>query len=389
MYISAFLHRQELFEITERWLSDALRPEDALQITRILTYDSFIAWHTALEFVQSLNRRLGHPKALQRPLYRKRDLKDFITAETPPASGRIGELIASYRRMPEFFYVGSPMAGYLFHDREGRALGVCRFKRVKRIAEKASRYAALFMYERVRRQSEALMRDAGTPLSPEAPLTRDLLAAAERRIILHIRREGLELPARPMTIRDVVGAKIVDRGFGPEGLAAAIADMPRAAVVDREDHRGNYNAIHYNVRLAVDPAPVVAAFDASPHRTVCRRRGLAADGGTADFEAFIEGGADDLSLDLILTTPEELLESEIGRSMHETRIFHQRQEGTVYGNIPVNIEYIIEYLLAVGLSPVVAVDEIPIKIWGRYLPDTLSYCIRNLYGIPEFSLLDA
>jgi hypothetical protein len=74
--------------------------------------------------------------------------------------------------------------------------------------------------------------------------------------------------------------------------------------------------------------------------------------------------------------------------MHEARIFRQRQERALYGNIPVNIEYILEYLLAVGLSPVVKIDEIPFKIWGRYLPDTLSFCIRRLYGIPEFSLID-
>ncbi len=74
--------------------------------------------------------------------------------------------------------------------------------------------------------------------------------------------------------------------------------------------------------------------------------------------------------------------------MHESRIFLQRQEQELYGNISLNIEYIIEYLLAVGLSPTVHLDEIPIKIWGRYLPDTLSYRLRRLYNTPEYSLSD-
>ena len=74
--------------------------------------------------------------------------------------------------------------------------------------------------------------------------------------------------------------------------------------------------------------------------------------------------------------------------MHESRIFMQRQQQELYGNISLNIEYIIEYLLAVGLSPKVHMDEIPIKIWGRYLPDTLSYRIRRLYQMPEYSLID-
>lgn len=387
MYISAFLHRRELFEITTRWLSDQLHSEDGLQITRILTYDSFIAWHTLVDFVETLTRRLAPVRVCRLPLHRKRDLKDFITTE-PPATARIAGLIASYRRLPEFFYVGSPMVGYLFHEPAGRPLAICRFKRVRRIAEKASRYAALHMYERVRRQTEALVQNAGGILSPDGSPPPDLLAKAERRINLHIRRSGLDLPVAPMTIRDVVGAKIVDRGFGTTGLEAAIATLPQADILEKETHRGDYNATHYTVRLCIDPARLVAAFDASPHQATCRRHGLPGNLGTPDFEAFVGDGAKNLSLDLILTTPAELIESEIGRSMHETRILRQRQKNTVFGDIPMNIEFIIEYLLAVGLSPVVTIEEIPIKIWGRYLPDTLSACIQRLNGVPELSFVE-
>jgi hypothetical protein len=58
MYLSAYTHRRQLLQITERWLSNQLAPDDALQITRIITYDSFIAWHTLVFFVQTLTRRL-------------------------------------------------------------------------------------------------------------------------------------------------------------------------------------------------------------------------------------------------------------------------------------------------------------------------------------------
>jgi hypothetical protein len=388
MYISAYSQRRQLFNITERWLSDQLSPDDALQITRIITYDSFIAWHTLVDFVQCLTRRLGHPKARARALYRKKDLKDFITATAWTDSPRTAELIAAYRRMPEFYYVGSPMAGYLFHDPTGRTLSICRFKRIKRIAEKASRYAALHIHSHLRQQTESLLQDAGATPSQDGNLPPDLTARAEKETIAAIRRAGLVLPRDAMEIRDVVGAKIVDWGFGPSGLEAAIAELPGTLILEREIHQGVYNAIHYTIQLKTEARPIIEAFAASSHRQTCRRRGLSTDDGMADFETFIHSGASDLSLDLILTTYEELLESEIGRSMHETRIFLQRQERTLFGNIPVNIEYIIEYLLAVGLSPVTQIEEIPIKLWGRYLPDTLSYCIRRLYGIPEYTLID-
>jgi len=58
MYLSAFLHRTEFFEITSRWLSDRLEPEDPLKITRIITYDSFAAWETLLFFINELLKSL-------------------------------------------------------------------------------------------------------------------------------------------------------------------------------------------------------------------------------------------------------------------------------------------------------------------------------------------
>jgi hypothetical protein len=387
MNITAYCHRRQLLQITERWLANRLAPDDALQITRIVTYDGFIAWHTMVAFVQSLTRRLGHAKVRTLSLYRKKDLKDFITAATPTASPRAAELIAAYRSLPDAYYIGSPMAGYLLHDPAGRVLSICRFKRTKRIAEKASRYAALHLCGDLRRQTQAPMGVADAAPSPAGHLSAEPQARTEAEIIAAIRSRGLRLPRRVMEIRDVVGAKIIDWGFGPAGLEAAVADLPGATVLEKEVHRGVYNAIHYTVGLQIQPDPIVAAFGASPHQKTCRRRGLP-DAGTDDFASFLRSGAPDLSLDLILTTHDELLESELGRSMHETRIFRQRQERALYGNIALNIEYLIEYLLAVGLSPATIIDEIPIKLWGRYLPDTLSYCIRRLYGIPEFTLID-
>ena len=37
------MHRDELLEITNRWFSNKLEPDDPLRITRIITYDSFAA----------------------------------------------------------------------------------------------------------------------------------------------------------------------------------------------------------------------------------------------------------------------------------------------------------------------------------------------------------
>jgi hypothetical protein len=47
-----------------------------------------------------------------------------------------------------------------------------------------------------------------------------------------------------------------------------------------------------------------------------------------------------------------------------------------------------EYLIAVAFSPQIKLSGLPIKLWGRYLPDTLSSHIRRLYGLPDPDLLD-
>jgi hypothetical protein len=246
----------------------------------------------------------------------------------------------------------------------------------------------LHIRERLKQHSEKLMHETGAASATQDTPAAEFQRRAEEDLMATIRDGGLKLPRLEMKIRDVVGAKIIDWGFGAEGLEAALKDLPRVRILEKEIHRGVYNAIHYAIGLQVEPDPILAAFAASTHRQTCRRRGLSTGDGTADFDAFLHNGVADVSLDLILTTYEELLESEIGRSMHEARIFRQRQEESLIGNIPANIGHIIEYLLAVGLSPVTRIDEIPIKLWGRYLPDTLSYCIRKLYGIPEYTLID-
>jgi len=140
--------------------------------------------------------------------------------------------------------------------------------------------------------------------------------------------------------------------------------------------------------LLVDFDYLVQRFRDSHKSFDCTKRGVSQENIQEDFARFLVTGSNSVQVDLILTTFEELIESEIGRSMHESRIFHQRQQQTYFGNIPTNVEYIIEYLLAVALSPVVFIDEIPIKIWGRYLPDSLSYSIRKLYNMPEHSLIE-
>ena len=46
MYLTSFIHREDLFNITERWLCGRLKPDDGLRITQILICDGFVLGET-------------------------------------------------------------------------------------------------------------------------------------------------------------------------------------------------------------------------------------------------------------------------------------------------------------------------------------------------------
>jgi hypothetical protein len=387
MYITAFPHRDELFDITNRWFSNNLMPDDPLRITRIVNYDSFTAWETMLGFVTKLNRELCRDEVHRKSIAIKKELKDFICNAEDPKSDRIRRLISEYKNLPEYHFIGSPVAGAIFHDTKNRIVSICRLKRAKRIAEKTSRYAALHITQKIQETAKDLwLKFSGHPTMPGS-LPDDVLTEAEKQLMLSIKKNGFRLPVDIMEIKDVMGIKIVQNGVCESELESVIHRFPGARIIEKETHSGRYNATHYVAELKVDLKEVTNKFSQLKEHTMFTGRGLPAANIVGDFAAFAKTGADRVQLDLILITFEELIESEIGRSMHEVRIFKQRQHQNSFGNIPINIEYLIEYLIAVALSPVVRIDDIPIKIWGRYLPDTLGYRIRSLYNMPGHTIV--
>ena len=89
-----------------------------------------------------------------------------------------------------------------------------------------------------------------------------------------------------------------------------------------------------------------------------------------------------INVELILSNFPDLVESELGNSIHEERIIAQRDSKVYKGYLPMNVEFLLEYLFAVGFSPETNIDRLPIKLWGRYLPDTLISYVRRLYHLP-------
>ncbi len=97
-------------------------------------------------------------------------------------------------------------------------------------------------------------------------------------------------------------------------------------------------------------------------------------------------GEQTIRLEIIVSSFAEMLESEIGRCMHEDRIMRQRQDQHYDGHLARNIEFLLEFMFALPASCETRLDQLPIQIWKRYLPDYFDEVRRNLFRAPSVEL---
>ena len=82
-----------------------------------------------------------------------------------------------------------------------------------------------------------------------------------------------------------------------------------------------------------------------------QRRGFSPEGADRAFAEFVCSGEEDVLLEIILSTYQEMLESEIGRCIHEDRIIEQRLRQQYRGPLARNIQCLMEYLFTFPSSP--------------------------------------
>ena len=80
-------------------------------------------------------------------------------------------------------------------------------------------------------------------------------------------------------------------------------------------------------------------------------RGLSETELKRGLEPLLDRAKPTLKLELILSTFSDMVESELGNSLHEERIVAQRDNKVYKGYIPMNVEFLIEYLFARGSQP--------------------------------------
>jgi hypothetical protein len=391
VYLTSFVHGESLFRIAERWLRGHLDPNDGRRVTEILICDNFVLGHT-LDAVASQLLHMTHRRPIRmREIRYKGELRDAICANPWDRTPRVEELIGRYLENPDFFYREAPIQGVMCADDEDRLVGLYRLKRPRRIAEKANRYIANWIFEVV--QSEALRRASERAqrlripverlLTPEEEMFQEFVGSEEA-MVRGFRDGTLHLDKSAVAIHDVGGIKVVADAEQLSQLEETLEGQLMLRVVGREKHQGDYRASSIILEVPWDREDICRNFKEGQCWERYRHRGIAQEELEHGLEPFLEDAAPTIHIEVILSTFPDMVESELGASIHEERILAQRDQRTYRGYIPTNVEFIVEYLLAVGFSPTTRVDHLPIKLWGRYLRDTVISRIRELYGISDY-----
>lgn len=388
MYLSSVTQRDRLFEVATRWFADRPEPGDGRFATEVFVYEGVIWAPTVRSFVSDILGATRPGPVRLRRLHSKDALRTALAEAYRGMSGRADELFGQFRRYPEEFFPRTPADLVLATGGDGRPRAMVRIKRVRRIAEKASRRVADRLAERIHATAHGFAaeraRQAGVPLegfasSPEAMF--DDFARAERAVSRAFRDEALSFAPRELRVDDVLGVKFVGSPEELGRIERAVAEHAGVRGVEREEHRGRYNDVNLLVDLALPPASAIVDAARDQDWRFAAGRGLAPDALAKGFAGYVETGARTVRAEIILTTPEELVESEFGRSIHEQRILEQRRSVSYSGRIAGNASFLIEYLLMLALSPRVEAGALPVKMWGQYLPDVYALAVWELFGI--------
>jgi hypothetical protein len=387
--LGSFLHRQELADIIGRALEARLRPEDAFRLKVLVNLNSYALRLYSSTLAESIFRDVVGTDVAQLRAHTKGELKDLIASNPPYVTSRIDDLVQRYRKFPEDYYRETPYEGVAFTVGDPpRYVGSRRIKRIRRIAEKCSRRIVDYLIEQVRQRADELAAERArrVGVSKEQLITPpDEMAEeyrhAERRVMKSV-REGLFAAAMPQFyIDDGVGIRIVASAASSPGIDEYLRGRPDLTVVDEKRFSGRYSGRNMVMawRLPRDALALHVPDEAAER--VLLARGVAPNRHAlldrwSDFVLTAEGH---VRFEVALIDYEALLESEIGRSMHEEHILELREMPQYRGRLAQNVESLMLFLFAYALSSATTLDELPIRLNGTYLPDYIDSVLRPLY----------
>jgi hypothetical protein len=385
MYLSGLIHRDRLFDVASRWLADRVERDDGRVLTEIFAFERAITAPVVRSLLADLARTIRPSELRLTRVTTKDHVRRAIVHACVDPTPRTEQLLAHYREFPEEFFARTPVHMSLVTDASGSLVGMVRRKRIRRIADKVSRKVADLLADEIQTAAKGLAAaragSAGLELE-EMVSTRqqmiDEFAAAERIIADRIRTGHLDLDPDQVRVDDVIGVKIIGTPDELARIETALDARDGTFACESEVHEGSYAGTHFLVDLELPPIERTIARFNGIDWSFAEGRGLSAYHLEERLVDYLSSANSTFRVELILTTLDDLIESEFGRCIHEVRILEQRDRSSYSGRIAQNASSIIEYMLELAISPTVAIDELPIKIWGRYLRDTVVQALAKL-----------
>jgi hypothetical protein len=393
LQIDGFVHRSALSEILSRWMVDKPAPGDVMRLKTIVNLNSYMARLWIDWFARDVLKAFHGVEPVRYSVRLKGQLKDFIVAHPQYTNPRIEEMLERYRRFPEDFYRDTPIDGAIYVNGEGdaaRFVGSSRIKRFRRIAEKGSRRIIDFMLGRIRANADVLAEERARSMG----ISKDQLVTpqemmveefnhAERRLLKSIKQGTIQSELPELEIPDVAGVKMIVEPDDFDRFRDLLAGMPGVEITEEEHHVGNYNGINLKLCYRLPRERLLAEPPSESFLHVLSFRGFDRATVAGKYREFVESAEDTVRLEAIVASFEELLESEIGRSMHEERVRVQRAHQDYNGHLATNVRYFMDFVLNLCRAPSCPdLADVPIKLWVKYMPDTHERVVRGLY-VPE------
>lgn len=386
MYLNAMTHREELFDLTLRWLNDTFDPDDGKNITKIFTYESGISSLILVRILEVLSKIFAttlHTKRVRT----KHELRDQIVSNIGLQGARFDELSESFRKNTECFFPRLPIDATVVTDGASRLVAIARIKRLSRVAEKVSSRLVETLFHEIQEAAQGIAcmrahragRTVSEFISSEEEMQNDF-KQAEDIIVQNLRNKQLHIDPLALVINDIIGLKIIASPEILNHVQHVFANEPGITIVEVQQHCGNYNAVNLLLDIELPPPGILTARMTDMDWEMAGLRGIDPADIRSGIPEYAKSGAGTIRIEIILTTPDELMEAEFGRSIHELRILQLRHRQAYCGPLGQNAKYLIEYLLALASSPTVLISEIPIKLYGRYLPEEIAAMKCALYG---------
>ena len=139
MYLTGLTGRQRLYEVATRWLCGRVQTDDARFLTEVFIYESLISGATVRAFVRRIIDTLRPGPLRYRQVFSKDEVRQALIDACREPTPRVAALFANYLENHEEFFPRTPVDMVLVTSADGALVALNRLKRIRRIADKASR----------------------------------------------------------------------------------------------------------------------------------------------------------------------------------------------------------------------------------------------------------